>query len=271
MYPSSQAGGHVQDPWYTSPDAVSKLRTWEFKTAPAMLTFLSSTGLIPDTLIRQAVRALGEPDKLPDVRSVSAQIDAKTGATLAIHLYDMAYRPASQYFTHATSSLLRHITHERRRTARPANSWVRPAPVRLADACLGLMACAVADQVAAPMDLFLRYAEGHAARVLPPLLATIGKRMIRRLGASNLRHTLTQARDVRAYLSSTRPDDAPDERETRLRDLYGTMIKRLDLDVPPEAIQPIIDHLVAKVLAEWDAEFLNAPPESSTAAAPNEV
>jgi hypothetical protein len=50
-----------------NPDAATKLRTSEIKTAPAMLTFLSSTGLIPDTLIRQAVRALGEPEKLPDV------------------------------------------------------------------------------------------------------------------------------------------------------------------------------------------------------------
>lgn len=81
-----------------------------------MLSFLSNTGLIPDAVIRQAVHELGEPQKLPDARSMTTQIDAKTGATLAIHLYDQAYRPASQYFTHATSSaLLRHVTHERRR------------------------------------------------------------------------------------------------------------------------------------------------------------
>jgi hypothetical protein len=253
-----------------NPDAASKLRTSEFKTGPAMLTFLSSTGLIPDTLIRQAVRALGEPEKLPDVRSMAAQIDAKTGATLAIHLYDLAYRPASQYFTHATSSaLLRHIADGRRGTTRPANSWVRRAPVRLADACVGLMAGAVADRAAARTDLFLRYSEGHALRVLPPLLATVGKRMARKLTVAELLHTLNQARDVRAYLSRARPDEAPVEREARLRGLYDTMIKRLDLDVPPEAIQPIIDHLVAIILAEWDAEFASAAPKPSGAATPN--
>lgn len=103
-----------------NPDAATKLRMSKIKTAPAMLSFLSSTGLIPDTVIRQAVRELGKPEMLPDVRSMTAQINAKTGATLAIHLNDQAYRPASQYFTHATSSaLLRHVTTERRRTTRP--------------------------------------------------------------------------------------------------------------------------------------------------------
>ncbi|WP_433393047.1 hypothetical protein [Micromonospora sp. KLBMP9576] len=255
-----------------NPAAASKLRTSELKTAPAMLTFLSSTGLIPDTLIRQAVHALGEPEKLPDIRSMAAHIDAKTSATLAIHLYDLAYRPASQYFTHATSSsLLRHVTPERRRTTRPVNSWVRRAPVRLADACFGLLAGAIADYVAAPTDLFVRYAEGHAGRVLPPLLATIGKGMARKLGVADLVHMLRESQDVRAHLSRTKPDEASVEREARLRDMFDTLIARLDLDLPTEAIQPIIDHFVAMVLAEWDAEFLSAEPNPSGATKPNEA
>lgn len=239
-----------------NPDASSKLRNSAIKTAPAMLSFLSSTGLIPDTLIRQAVHALGEPEKLPDVRSMATQVDATTSASLAVHLYDQAYRPASQYFTHATSSsLLRHVTPKRRRTVRPANSWVRRAPVRLADACVGLLAGAIAARVAAPTELFLRYGEGHARRVLPPLLATIGKGIARKLSLTGLVRTLKEARDVHAYLSRTTPHEAPVKREAHLRGMYDALISRLDLDVPPEAIQPIVDHLVARVLADWDAEF----------------
>ena len=102
--------------------------------------------------------------------------------------------------------------------------------------------------------------------MLPPLLATIGKGMVQKLSVAALRHTLTQARDVRAYLSRTGADEAPAEREARLRALYDTVLTRLDLDVPPEAIQPIIDHFVAMVLAEWDAEFVSASPKPSGAA-----
>jgi hypothetical protein len=256
-----------------NPDAATKLRLSEIRTAPAMLSFLSSAGLIPDAVIRQAVRELGEPERLPPVRTMTEQIDAETGATLAIHLYDQAYRPASQYFTHATSSaLLRHVTHDRRRTSRPANSWVRRAPVRLADACVGLLAGAIANHVAAPVELFQRYAEAHAGRVLPPLLATISKGLVRKLSVADLIHTLKQARDLRGYLASTRPDEAAAERERRVRDVYDTLLARLDLDVPPEAMQPVVDHLVTKVLAEWDAETAStAPPSPPGAVEPNEA
>jgi hypothetical protein len=238
------------------PDAVRKIRESEIKIAPTLLTFLSHAGILTDTVIRTAVRALGEPGRLPDVRSMSQQIDARTGATLAIHLYDMAYRPASQYFTHASgSALLRHVTAEYGYSAKPANSWARRGPVRLADACVGLLAGAVANEIAEPADLFVRYSEGHAQRVLPPLLVTIGKGMARRLRLADLAATVKQASEMRAYLSDAVPDDASHQREQRLREMYETLIARLDIgDVPDEAIQPVIDHLVTKVLAEWDAE-----------------
>ncbi|MFV2125231.1 hypothetical protein ACFHWS_11870 [Micromonospora sp. LOL_013] len=238
------------------PDAVRKLRESEIKIAPTLLTFMSSTGIIPDSVIREAIRALGDPCKLPNVRSMTEQIDSRTGATLAIHLYDMAYRPASQYFTHAsTSALLRHVTAEYRYSTKPANSWARRAPVRLTDACVGLLAGAIANQLAAPTELFIRYGEGHAQRVLPPLLFTIGKGMARKLRLVGLMATLKQAAEVRTHLSRLGIDDSPDDREERLRDMYKDLIARLDINgVPDDAIRPVIDHLVTKVLAEWDAE-----------------
>lgn len=243
------------------PEAVTKLRAAHIKSAPTLLSFLSSTGLIPDALIRQAAQALGQPGKLPDLRSMAAMIDANTGATLAIHLYDQAYRPASQYFTHATSSaLLRHVDPKRRRTIRPMKSWVRRAPVRLADACVGLLAGAVANQLDAPAKLFAQYAEAHASRVLPPALATIGKGLTSRLGLAGLMRTVSEALTMRTDLSDAGPDLSPDEREARLRDMYDILLTRLDLDLPPESIQPIIDHFVAKALAEWDIDSTNQKP-----------
>jgi hypothetical protein len=252
-------------------DAAGRLRRSEIKAASAMLTFVSNTGVIPEALIKQALGVLGEPEKLLDVRSMAGKIDAKTGATLAIHLYDLAYRPASQYFAHASgSALLRHVTAEQRGTVRPANSWVRRAPIRLADACVGLLAGAIAHQVGASTDLYMHYGEGHASRVLPPLLITIGKGMARQVRVADVVRVLLQAREVKDYLSRTRPDEAPVEREARLRALYDTVIIRLNLDVPSEAIQPIVDHFVVKVLTEWDAEFVGRSSKPLGVAEPAE-
>jgi hypothetical protein len=251
------------------PAAVSRLRASEIKLAPNLLTFLSNTGLIPDAVLRQAVSALGEGVKLPDVRSMAGKIDSETGATLAIHLYDQAYRPASQYFTHATgSSLLRHLRGERRRSSRPVNPWIRRAPLRLADACVGLLAGAVAERVEAPTELFVQYAEAHAGRVLPPFLVTIGKGLTRRLSAGGVIITLKNAGAVRAYLSGRARDETTTEREARLRNMYDALLARLDLEVPPEAIRPVVDHFVAMVLSEWDAEFAARAPRPSGIAAP---
>ncbi|BCJ76172.1 hypothetical protein CS0771_57160 [Catellatospora sp. IY07-71] len=255
------------------PDAVGRLRASEIRVAPAMLTFLSSVGVIPDALIRQSVMALGEPGKLPDVRSMTEQIDSKTGSTLAIYLYDLAYRPASHYFTHATSSaLLRHVTAEYRYSVRPARSWVRRSPVRLADACVGLLAAAVANSRAVPAELFLRYGERHAERVLPPLLAIVGRGIARKLGVSELVATLKEAKATRDYLSRVVHDVEPEEREARLRSMYDTLIARLNFDdLPPGAMEPIVDYFVAKVLGEWEAERTSRLSRQTVTAEPDEA
>ncbi|WP_018588672.1 hypothetical protein [Salinispora arenicola] len=240
-----------------TPDAVHKLRQAEVRVAPALLTFMWHAEFLPELVIREAVRAFGEPSNLPGVRSMAAQVDSRTGGTLAIHLYDMAYRPASQYFTHASSSaLLRHVTATNRYSTKPANPWARRAPVRLTDACVGLLAGALANQVAEPSDLFARYSEGHAWRVLPPLLVTSGKGMARKLRPADLVATLRQAAQMRAYLTRVAPPDAgPDDRETYLRAMVEALLTRLGFtDIPEDAIRPIIDHLVGQTLREWNDE-----------------
>jgi hypothetical protein len=241
------------------PGAAAKLRASEYRTGAAMLTFLSSTGLISQELIRDAVSALGEPQGLPAVRTMTEQVDSKTTATLAIHLYDVAYRPASQYFTHATNSALRrHVTADYGYTARPANPWVRRAPVRLVDACVGVLAGAIANTIAAPSELFVRYGEDHATRVLPPLLATIGKGIGRQLGWDGIVAVLKEAGATRAYLSGVGVSDTPEERKARLSSMYDSLIARLGIDdVPPDAIRPVVDHFIAMALREWDAERPN--------------
>lgn len=255
------------------PDAVRRLRGAEIKLLPNLLTFVSSTDFIPDDVIRQAVRALGEPERLPDVRQMATQIDKKTGAKLAVYLYDLAYRPASQYFTHASgSALLRHVNRKRRRKIRPANVWARRAPVRLADACAGLLAAAIANHLDASPELSMRYAEDHAIRVLPPMLVTIGKVMVHKSKLADLFRTVQKAREVQRYLSHANPDEAPDERETRVRELFDTLLTQLDIDdVPDDAIRPVVDYFVAKVLTEWDAEHANQPPQLPGTTAPNEA
>ncbi|WP_285691926.1 hypothetical protein [Actinoplanes sp. NBRC 103695] len=250
------------------PTAADKLRASELRNGPLMLTFLSSAGLVPQDLIRQAVGALGEPGRLPDVRSMAQLVDSKTGASLGIHLYDAAYRPASHYFTHATgAALLRHVTADYRYSAKPAKSWARRAPVRLADACVGVLAAAIADRIGNPAQvrLFARYAENHADRVLPPMLVTTGKALAGRVNISAIRTTFREARMTKSRLElELSQDQDSGEREARVRSMFVSLTASLGVeDLPPESVQPVLDFLVKKVLDGWATEHAN---RSSTSA-----
>ncbi|MFJ1543408.1 hypothetical protein ACIODS_33260, partial [Micromonospora chalcea] len=159
----------------------------------------------------------------------------------------------------------RHPPHQAQRPAGQAGNTVRST-------LPGLLAGALANQIAEPAELFVRYSERHAQRVLPPLLVTIGKGMTRRLRLADLVTTLKQAEEMRVYLSRAGPDDAPDDREKRLRAMYEALIARLDIgDVPSDAIRPVIDHLVTKVLTDWDAEHADQMPRQFQTQKPSET
>lgn len=107
---------------------------------------------------------------------------------------------------------------------------------------------------------------------LPPTLVTVGKVMARKVKVADAWRTRQQAREVQRYLAHANPDEAPEERETRVRELYDMVLAQLDLDdVPSAAIEPIVDYFVAKVLAEWNAEHASQAPPLSGTAPPNEV
>ena len=144
---------------------------------------------------------------------------------------------------------------------------MRRAPARLVDACVGVLAGAIANKIEAPADLFVQYGDNHAKRVLPPLLVTIGKGMGRRLGLDGIVAVLKEAAATRAYLAGAGATDTPEEREARLRSMFDSLITRLDIgDVPPEALKPVVGEFIVKTLREWDSERANelAPPSPGT-------
>lgn len=143
----------------------------------------------------------------------------------------------------------------------------------MADACVGVLAGAIAQRMALPTDLFLRYAEAHAGRVLPPLVVTMGKGLARKRRVADLLHLLTEtlkeAQAMYAYLDGVGTQQTRAEREAHLRGMYDKLIARLGLDdMPPEAIRPVIDHVVMKALDEWDAKHASHGQQLAPASKP---
>ena len=126
------------------PGAVAKLQSGQLKMLRPMLEFLREDGGIlsgvPRDVLDECIRRLdaGTPADGPKVWDMAEKVDAATGSTIAISLYNRFYRPTSNFAVHVgAASLLRHVRDDGRTARRPSRIWGRRAPVRIADACLG--------------------------------------------------------------------------------------------------------------------------------------
>jgi hypothetical protein len=217
-----------------------------------MSGFLTVGGLIPQDVIDRALVAFGTPGPDMNVRDMAEKIDTVTGGTVAVDLYFRLYVPTSTFFVHASAtSLLRHVKADGRLANRPANPWARRSTVRLADACVGILAAAIARQDGTASDLFIAYAEPHLQRVMAPMMVATGKNMIRLFELKQMIRIIREVRDLRSYLSAQAASDPLDVREARIRAAYEAVVtSTVDPDVPAEAIQVVVDFLVEKILSE---------------------
>jgi hypothetical protein len=151
------------------PDAVPRLRAAQVKAASSgLIAFLEPTGIFPKALLEQALEALGPSKQGATVRGMAQDIDRATGGGIEAELYDRWYAPTSTYFVHANaSSLSRQLGTKSRRKSRPAMPWARRSPVRVADACVGLVALALAEDGSVPSRRFIEYTTDHAVVFFP--------------------------------------------------------------------------------------------------------
>ncbi|MET8094219.1 hypothetical protein [Micromonospora sp. NPDC005220] len=180
---------------------------------------------------------------------MAERIDTETSGSVVSDLYERLYVPASTYFVHANpASLLRHVTPDHTLTERPSDPWTRRSPVRLADACVGLVAGAVARADGVPNDLFVAYAEAHHARTMTPMVVMTAKGLTRSFKMSQLLYAVKDALDLRRYLSGPANNDPREVREARIRAMYA---KIADPDLPPDTLKPVYDYLVNRLIDDW--------------------
>lgn len=109
------------------PGAVAKLQNGQLKMLQPMLEFLREDGGIlggvPRDVLDECIRRLdaGTPADGPKVWDMVEKVDAATGSTIAISLYNRFYRPTSNFAVHVgAASLLRHVRDDGRTARRPS-------------------------------------------------------------------------------------------------------------------------------------------------------
>lgn len=144
-----------------------------------MLEFLGGTTGVPRGVLDECIQRLDAdtPAEGPKVWEMAEQVDAATGATIAISLYNRYYRPTSSLALHAdAASLLRHVRGDGKTARQPSRVWGRRAPARIAYACLGGLTAYLAHQEGSPWQHAARYADRHHGRAIPPIAAiSLGK------------------------------------------------------------------------------------------------
>ena len=231
-------------------DPVSKLRASQLKSGLAAMSALLD-GMVPRDLLKDAIAAIGTANKsiTDNVWDMAVFIDGKLGEPGVSNLYGQVYAPISSYFSHANAgSLIRHVSHDDTLRERPLNPWVRRSPVRVADACVGILAVHLGRSEGKPTARFTQYAEAHLRRILPPMATLVGKRMGKAVGVPALVRTTIQARRLRPVLA--RPELTDREREASVRELFRGLTPLLG-DLPEAAVNPVVDHFVQIIVQEY--------------------
>ncbi len=165
------------------PGAVANLQNRQLKMLRPMLEFLPEDGTlfgVPPDVLDECIRRLdaGIPADGPKVWDMAKKVDAATGSTIALSLYNRFYRPTSNFAIHAgAASLLRHVRADGRTARKPSRIWGRRAPARIADACLGGFTAFQADREGGSWQPTARYTARYAdrdhQRAIPPIAAMI--------------------------------------------------------------------------------------------------
>lgn len=237
---------------------VEELTAANIKALRDALYYLAESGtdIAPREVIDQCIAAIGEPRRGPTVWTMAERVDEAMKGDDVRSLYRRLYIPTSNFTVHASAgSLLRHVGPGGKLRRRPGRAGARRAPARVADACMGVLATALAADADKRSTRFARYARRHLDRTLLPLVFMILSNATRstklRSFPRKLKNSLTIIRDVGTYLwSGQAAQDPVGVRTARIRAGIEDALHVPEIEVQPGALDPLLDYVATKVATE---------------------
>ncbi|MEU4498911.1 hypothetical protein AB0F96_37085 [Streptomyces sp. NPDC023998] len=231
------------------PDVVEQLKGGHLKSMRGMLGYLVDDGLVTQEIVDQSAAAMGPAAHAPGVWAMADRVDAATSGNGAVSLYRRFYVPTSALFVHVNApSLLRHVGRDGKLTKRPSFPWTLRSVVRVSDACVGILAAAVAAHESKPADALEEYANAHLSLALTPVGVVVARGLFRSVRLSQLPTLVGTLRELRQYAQSPQAAaDSPQAREARLADGFDQLVQPLRPGLPDD---------VVRVLREWFVDRL---------------
>lgn len=187
--------------------------------------------------------------RLPDMARVADELERTGTVIVAREMYDRYYNPLSNLYMHVSAtSLLRQVDRRGETTrVRPWQPWSRRSPAHLADACVSLLALAVASNGEEGADpLLVEYANDHYRRALPVMTTMLAKLMSNRIRPRTIVLVWRAMREFLRYLDSVAGTEATaDQQRVRATALLDEVNAIIGLHPPAVAREAILDSIVA--------------------------
>lgn len=249
-----------------SDDSVERLRRDTGRLLTQILTPVSDPHLLTGDLIQaisESVTGNVEPgQRIPDLYQLAQEVERISGKSAAKIMYDQEYRSLSTLFAHSRGlALLRHVDSDENLLDDPEFPWLRRSAARVADACVGVLADALASAQGAPAVNFGEYADDHWRRVMHPIGAAGSKGLLRSIDWKNLPNAWTKIKESRRYLNSEQAkNSSPELVSARIRKDFGNILQTLcpkfseaELDLLLEHFAPHLASSVESPMVEGDA------------------
>jgi hypothetical protein len=181
-----------------------------------MMSYLVGILVSPDLLARLTAVIRGdEPAKaLPKLNQMAEAIARATDDRLTLDLYERFFSASSTLVAHGGGiALLRHVGRKGQPSTHPSRAWMRRSAVHVADACVAVLADALAQRLGADREQYAAYADAHLRRAMPPITSTGGEGVLRAFRWRALPTAMQAVKQLRSYLDS--PEFAADDDERR--------------------------------------------------------
>jgi hypothetical protein len=259
-----------------SDDSVERLRRDTRKSLGQILTPIADPHLLTGDLIlamSESVTGSIEPgQQLPDLNQIAqavASVSMKPAATI---LYDQAYRPLSTLFAHSRGlALLRHVGPDGKLLDHPEFPWLRRSAARISDACVGVLAEAVAHSQSSPADTFGSYADDHWRRVMHPFTAMGSKGMLQSTDWRKIPKVWVIIKEIRRYYNSEQAQHDPAELvEARIREAYETALRTLNPNFSQAELDLLMEHIAPQLtsavisLRDEKVDDMSSPDDQQT-------
>lgn len=239
------------------PDSVRRMRHQNAEMFSKMMSYLVGIFVSPDLLTRLTAVIRGEESAkaLPKLNQMAEAITRATDDRTTLDLYERFFSSSSTLVAHGGGlALLRHVGRSGGPSIKPSRAWLRQSAVHVADACVAVLADALAQRVNADRDQYATYTDAHLKRAMPPITSIGGEGALRGFRWRAMPAARGSVRQLRGYLES--PEFAADDdgrRASKIRPIASELFALVAADMSEAEESLFVEELVRLLRSQRDS------------------